>query len=379
MRTELGYNRSDMRSGAARTSGDFVPVGVLDGRKPTRRAVLRQMVRQAPFVAKNFRLYFRNVWRRNVLHTKIVAPYAVTFYATHKCNLDCSYCTQKEPEVFSDELNTGETIRLMRKIRRETDSIVITGGEPTLRADIEELVDAARFNCKFRSVLLITNGTLLDRKTGILRGVTGLVVSLDALAADSSNALSKPAALPKVLQNIELAKQTLGSPGKITISTVIEEWNIEEVEKLLDWCGQQGFIFAAQSAQTDKMPNLKLLQNAKYQALVDKIIARRRAKAQPINGTPSSIETLLRFREFQCYPTMFPRVYPNGDVFYPCEPLRKVAGNLLRDGSLAKLFARGKKMYGEIPPCQGICYLFGNVLSHYYVNDFWGLAGEHIR
>lgn len=337
------------------------------------------MVRQAPFVAKNFRLYFRNVWRRNVMHTKIVAPYAITFYATHKCNLDCSYCTQKEPEVFSDELNTGETIRLLRKIRRETDSIVITGGEPTLRGDIEELVDAARFYCKFRSVLLITNGTLVDRKPGILRGVTGLVVSLDALAADPSNALSKPAALPKVLQNVELAKQTLGSPGKITISTVIEEWNIEEVEKLLDWCGVEGFIFAAQSAQNDKMPNLKLLQNAKYQALVDKIIARRRAKAQPINGTPSSIETLLRFREFQCYPTMFPRVYPNGDVFYPCEPLRKVAGNLLRDGSLAKIFARGKKIYGEIPPCQGICYLFGNVMSHYYVNDFWGLAGEHIR
>jgi len=367
-----------MNSVETRPAG-FVPVSALDGRTRSHRALLRGLVRQAPFLAKNFQLYFRNVWRRNVLHTKIVAPYAVTFYATHKCNLDCSYCTQKEPDVFSDELNTGETIRLMRKIRRETDSIVITGGEPTLRADIEELVDAARFYCKFRSVLLITNGTLLDRKAGILRGVTGLVVSLDALAADPSNALSKPAALPKVLQNIALAKQALGSPGKITISTVIEEWNIEEVEKLLDWCGQEGFIFAAQSAQNGKMPNLKLLQNAKYQALVDKIIARRRAKAQPINGTPSSIETLLRFREFQCYPTMFPRVYPNGDVFYPCEPLRKVAGNLLRDGSLAKIFARGKKMYGEIPPCQGICYLFGNVLSHFYVNDFWGLAGEHIR
>lgn len=356
-----------------------MPVGALDKRKRPRRALLPELVRQAPFVWKNFRLYFRNVWRRNVLQTKIVAPYAVTFYATHKCNLDCSYCTQKEPDVFSDELNTGETIRLMRKIRRETDSIVITGGEPTLRADIEELVDAARSYCKFRSVLLITNGTLLDRKAGILRGVTGLVVSLDALAADPSNALSKPAALPKVLQNIELAKQELGSPGKITISTVIEEWNIGEVEKLLDWCGQEGFVFAAQSAQNDKMPNLKLLQSPKYQELVDKIIARRRANTQAINGTPSSIDTLLRFKEFQCYPTMFPRVYPNGDVFYPCEPLRKIAGNLLRDGSLARIFARGKKMYGEIPACQGICYLFGNVLSHFYVNDFWGLAGEHIR
>ncbi|MGB7282144.1 MAG: radical SAM protein [Candidatus Acidiferrum sp.] len=367
-----------MTKTAARRA-DFVPASDLDKRRPSKRVLIRGLVRQAPFVAKNFGLYFRNGWRRHILRTNVVAPYAVTFYVTHKCNLACSYCTQKEPDVFSQELSTGETIRLIRKIRKETDSIVITGGEPTLRADIEELAAMARFHCKFRSVLLITNGTLLDRKPGILSAVTGLVVSLDALAADPSNALSKPAALPKVLQNLAMAKEILGSAQRITISTVIEEWNIGEVEKLLDWCGEEGFVFAAQSAQMEKMPNLKLLQNAKYQALVDKIIERRAAGTQPINGTPRTIETLLRFRSFQCYPTMFPRVYPNGDVFYPCEPLRKVAGNLLRDGSLKKIFARGKKIYGDIPPCEGICYLFGNVLSHYYVNDFWGLAGDFVR
>jgi MoaA/NifB/PqqE/SkfB family radical SAM enzyme len=358
---------------------NFVPVSALDKCVASRRELLRGLVRQAPFVAKNFRLYFRNAWRRHVLRTKVVAPYAVTFYVTHKCNLACSYCTQKEPDVFSEEMGTADTIRLLRKIRKESDSIVITGGEPTLRGDIEEIVAAARFESKFRSVLLITNGTLLDRKAGILSGVTGLVVSLDALAADPTNPLSKPAALPKVMENLELAKERLGSPRRITISTVIEEWNISEVERLLDWCGEQGFVFAAQSAQMEKMPNLALLRNAKYHALADKIIARRRAGTQAINGTPKTIETLLRFRDFQCYPTMFPRVYPNGDVFYPCEPLRKIAGNLLRDGSLRKIFANGKRMYGEIPPCQGICYLFGNVLSHYYVNDFWGLAGDFIQ
>ncbi|HEX3121196.1 MAG TPA: radical SAM protein [Candidatus Acidoferrum sp.] len=350
-----------------------------EGRRgPTRMELIRGLVRQAPFVAKNFELYFRNGWRRHVLHTKVVAPYAVTFYVTHKCNLDCSYCTQKEPEVFSSELPTAGTLKVLAKIRRETDSIVITGGEPTLRADIETIVEAARFKNKFRSVLLITNGTLLDRKPKILDGVTGLVVSLDALQADPTNALSKPAALPKVMENLQFAKEQFGNPRKITISTVIEEWNIAEVERLLDWCGEQGFVFAAQSAQMEKMPNLALLRNPKYQALVDTIIARRRENKQPINGTPRTIETLLRFRNFECYPTMFPRVYPNGDVFYPCEPLRKVAGNLLHDGSLKKIFARGKKRYGEIPPCEGICYLFGNVLSHYYVNDFWGLAGDFI-
>ncbi len=374
----MRYNLGVMSTPGSRKA-NFVPASVLDKRRPSKVALIRGLVRQAPFVAKNFRLYFRNAWRRKILGTNVVAPYAVTLYVKHQCNLVCSYCTQKEPDVFSDELNTGETIRLLRRIRKETDSIVITGGEPTLRADIEELVDAARYYCKFRSVLLITNGTLLDRKSAILSAVTGLVVSLDALAADPSNPLSKPAALPKVMQNLELAKEILGSPQRITISTVIGEWNIGEVEKLLDWCGQEGFVFAAQSAQMEKMPNLKLLQNPKYQALVDKINERRRNGTQPINGTPRTIETLLRFRDFQCYPTMFPRVYPNGDVFYPCEPLRKVAGNLLKDGSLRKIFARGKKMYGDIPPCQGICYLFGSVLSHYYVNDFWGLAGDFIR
>jgi MoaA/NifB/PqqE/SkfB family radical SAM enzyme len=358
---------------------NFVPVSALDKRPPSKRELLRGLVRQAPFVAKNFQLYFRNAWRRQVLRTKVVAPYAVTFYVTHKCNLACRYCTQKEPDVFSDELPTRETIALLKRIRKETDSIVITGGEPTLRPDIEELAEAARFECKYRSLLLITNGTLLDRKPRILRAVTGLVVSLDALAADPTNPLSKPAALPKVLENLELAKELLGSPRRITISTVIEQWNVSEVERLLDWCGEQGFVFAAQSAQMEKMPNLALLKNPQYHALVDKIIERRRSGTQPINGTPRTIETLLRFGDFQCYPTMFPRVYPNGDVFYPCEPLRKVAGNLLRDGSLKKIFARGMRIYGEIPPCQGICYLFGNVLSHYYVNDFWGLAGDFIR
>src|SRR5260370_9332859 len=124
--------------------GNFVPVSALDKRTPTKRELLRGLVAQEPFVAKNFQLYFRNAWRRHVLRTKVVAPYAVTFYVTHKCNLACGYCTQKEPDVFSDELPTGETIRLLKRIRKETDSVVITGGEPPLPTAIEEMVETAR-------------------------------------------------------------------------------------------------------------------------------------------------------------------------------------------------------------------------------------------
>jgi organic radical activating enzyme len=151
------------------------------------RKLIAGLIAQAPLAFKNFRLYFTNLYRHKVLRTNIVAPYALIFYATHKCNLACSYCTQKEPDVFSDELSTSETLRLLRVIRRETDSVVFTGGEPTLRADIEELVAAARQRLRFRSVMLITNGTLLDRRSSLFDNLTGLVISLDALTMDPTN------------------------------------------------------------------------------------------------------------------------------------------------------------------------------------------------
>lgn len=341
--------------------------------------LLRGLLRHYPFVLKNFKHYFQNLYRRDILRTDIVAPYAAVFYTTHKCNLECTYCTQKEPDVFSQELPTDQTLAILKTIRRETDSILFTGGEPLLRADVEDLVEAAKRRIKYRSVLLVTNGTLLHKRPRLFASLDGLIVSLDALTADPDNPKSKSGVLSRVLENLQLARSSMPRPSDITISSVIEEWNIAEVERILDFCGEQGFVFSTQSALREKMPNLRLKQNPRYQALVEKIIERRRTRQQPINGTPKLLRTVLEFGDFKCFPTMFPRVYPNGDVFYPCEPLKKIAGNLLREGSFKKIFARGRKLYGDIPDCRAICHLFGNVVSSYYVKDFWGLAGDSIR
>jgi MoaA/NifB/PqqE/SkfB family radical SAM enzyme len=342
-------------------------------------ALFRGLLQHYSFVLKNFKHYFQNLYRREIRRSNVVAPYAAVLYVTHKCNLACTYCTQKEPDVFSQELPTAETLELLRIIRKETDSILLTGGEPTLRDDIEELARAARHDLKFSSVLLITNGTLLHERQGLFEALHGLIVSLDSLTADSTKPTSRPAVLARVLENLQLAKARFPRATDITISTIIEEGNIAEVERIMDFCAEQGFVFATQTALKEKLPNLRLRQNPRYQALVEKIVQRRRERSQPINGTPKLIRTLLEFGDFQCFPTMFPRVYPNGDVFYPCEPLKKIGGNLLREGSFKKVFVRGRKLYGDIPDCHGICHLFANVLSSYYAKDFWGLAGDSIR
>ena len=66
---------------------------------------------------------------------------------------------------------------------------------------------------KFRSVLLITNGTLLHKRQGLFDSLHSLVVSLDSLEADSTKPMSKPAVLARVLENLQLAKSRFPKAG----------------------------------------------------------------------------------------------------------------------------------------------------------------------
>ena len=342
------------------------------------RRLLRGLLANYPFVLKNLKAYAGNLYRRQVLGSSVVVPYSAIFYATHKCNLDCSYCTQKNPEVFSDELGTSATIELFRNIRKDVDTMLITGGECTVRPDIEDLVIASRSEVGFRSVLMVTNGVLLDQRRAMLPYLNGLVCSLDAISHDPSEALSKSAAVPRVIDNLMMAREIL-PPQAITVSCVLEQWNLDEAGRILDFCAEHGFVFSVQSAQTNgKFPNFAYLRDPRYRDFVERLIATRKQNAVRINGTPKLLRTLLLFEEFKCYPTMFPRIYPNGDIFYPCEVLRKIAGNVLQDGSISAAFERGRKLYGDVPECKNNCFLFGNVLSSYYVEDFWGLAGDTV-
>jgi len=97
----------------------------------------------APFVVKNFNLF---VTQRRSLRTKVGGPYAYVSVTHEMSNHGVSYCTQKSRRLqrgVADERDDPAS----EAHTKETDSIVITGGEPTLRADIEELVEAARFEC----------------------------------------------------------------------------------------------------------------------------------------------------------------------------------------------------------------------------------------
>ncbi|MFZ4682127.1 MAG: GTP 3',8-cyclase MoaA [Terrimicrobiaceae bacterium] len=106
---------------------------------------------------------------------------------TDRCNERCLYCM---PEGYkgwaqkADHLSADEVIRVaraaaglgFRKFR-------LTGGEPTIRADLLEIARGISSLEKAEMLALSTNGTRLKELAGPLRdaGVSSLNISLDAL------------------------------------------------------------------------------------------------------------------------------------------------------------------------------------------------------
>lgn len=81
---------------------------------------------------------------------------------TYRCNLRCTFCYAGENrESAEDELSTEQFAIILKKIRHEAmvPSVSFTGGEPTMRKDLPELIQIAVK--EGLRVNLISNGTLI--------------------------------------------------------------------------------------------------------------------------------------------------------------------------------------------------------------------------
>jgi cyclic pyranopterin phosphate synthase len=114
---------------------------------------------------------------------------------TDRCNFRCSYCMPKEifdqNYVYSPQkelLSFEEIIRLSKSfISLGVNKIRLTGGEPLLRKNIEDLIfmlsQLRDVNGNPIDLSLTTNGSLLKRKAKSLKeaGLNRITVSLDAI------------------------------------------------------------------------------------------------------------------------------------------------------------------------------------------------------
>ena len=151
---------------------------------------------------------------------------------TDRCNFRCSYCMPKE--VFDKDyaylphaslLSFEEIVRIARQfVKHGVQKIRLTGGEPLLRKNIENLIEQLATlrtpDGKPLDLTLTTNGALLARKASALKaaGLQRVTVSLDGLndaVFRSMNDVDFPVA--DVLEGIYAARSAGLGPIKINM------------------------------------------------------------------------------------------------------------------------------------------------------------------
>jgi cyclic pyranopterin phosphate synthase len=165
---------------------------------------------------------------------------------TDRCNFRCTYCMPAEGLAWlpKDEILTFEELTriLGLFVSLGVRSLKITGGEPTVRADLPTLVRMFREVGPELDISITTNGVLLDRLSGPLAeaGVDRATVSCDSLLRHRFEEMTRRDAFEKVLTGLRAAEAAGLTPIKINC-VVIGGTNDDEVVEFARWSRETGY------------------------------------------------------------------------------------------------------------------------------------------
>src|SRR5512141_2402475 len=152
---------------------------------------------------------------------------------TDHCNLRCVYC-MPEDQTFrpnAEMMQDDEILRLARLFASlGFDKIRLTGGEPTVRAHVVELVRGIASTPGIRSLSMTTNGILLSKLAKPLKeaGLQRVNVSIDTLDPEKFHRLTRWGKLEDVWKGILAAEEVGMAPVKLN-AVVVKGYNEDDV------------------------------------------------------------------------------------------------------------------------------------------------------
>ncbi|KAI4333209.1 hypothetical protein L6164_018046 [Bauhinia variegata] len=153
---------------------------------------------------------------------------------TERCNLRCQYCMPAEGVELtrsSQLLTKAEIVRLANLfVSSGVNKIRLTGGEPTVRKDIEDICLELSNLKGLRELAMTTNGLVLGRKLPKLKqcGLTYLNISLDTLVPAKFEFMTRRKGHEKVMDSIHTAIDLGYDPVKVNC-VVMRGFNDDEI------------------------------------------------------------------------------------------------------------------------------------------------------
>ncbi|MGK7869775.1 pyrroloquinoline quinone biosynthesis protein PqqE [Falsiroseomonas sp. E2-1-a20] len=163
------------------------------------------------------------------------APLALLAELTHRCPLRCPYCSNPvELTRARQELDTAEWARVFREsVALGCLQVHLSGGEPTVRRDIADIVAAARDAGLYTN--LITAGVLLDQAMMdrlVGAGLDHVQLSVqDAEDTGAERIGGMRGAMPRKREAARLVRES-GLP--LTLNAVVHRQNLHNLPALID-------------------------------------------------------------------------------------------------------------------------------------------------
>jgi len=246
--------------------------------------------------------------------------HSIMFEVTHRCICDCIHCFLVKDET--NELSMDEISDIFRQLRKEgTINIGITGGEPFLRNDIQEILGTARENGFFIS--LLTTGILIDHaEVSLLKRLNIFHVEISLLGASAEThdgIMQNPGAFDKMINAVKLLKN---EGINVTLKSTILKGNYQEIDDMAALCKKLQVNFKSNLLVSPMIDGCNAPQEYMLTKNMISEINQDRINEGLITGEDISKGAILICNAGKTTAG----IAPNGDIF-PCILMRKKIGS----------------------------------------------------
>jgi MoaA/NifB/PqqE/SkfB family radical SAM enzyme len=225
-------------------------------------------------------------------------PVLVHFEVTLRCNAKCGFCDywKTDPSARETELKSfADAARFFDPML-----VTFTGGEPTMRSDLEAIVAEVAGAIRLRFITLITHGAMLtpERAKALWdAGIDQFSISLDYLDSRHDDARGIPGLAGRILERVPRMRE-LGV-GTIRFNTVIKNDNLDQLMPIVRLaeslgCGVNFSVYTdSKNGERRHMLGETLLDD--LQAAVDELLAYKRRRRGVISNSDHYLEQIPRW------------------------------------------------------------------------------------
>ena len=225
-------------------------------------------------------------------------PVLVHFEVTMRCNARCGFCDywKTSPEAKATELKSfADAARFFNPMM-----VTFTGGEPTLRRDLESLVASVSGAIRVKYITVITHGGMLtpERAKSLWdAGINQFNVSLDYLDGRHDVARGIPGLTAKIFGNLPRMRE-LGIDN-VRFNTVIKDDNFDQIMPIVRraeelGCGVNLSVYTKAKNGNDAHV-VRSEQFTEIDQLVGDLLAYKRRRRGVITNSDYYIEQIPRY------------------------------------------------------------------------------------